>query len=301
MAKKRNTTKSAHSKRKSQKGNIVIQVFSWIFTIAILIMGVLYFGGNISATDDNIANKRNLKYGNLEAVITPQSLISEIINYEGMTISFNSKMHVPNWVAWELTRDEANGSFPRKGNFRSDDKVAGSAETWDYSYSGYDRGHMAPAGDMKWSEKAMDESFYMTNMCPQAKTLNTGTWKRLEEKSRQWAEIDSAIIIVCGPILSDPINEFIGDSRVAVPKRFFKVILSPYINNPRGIGFIMSNGKIPGGLQSTAVTIDEVERITGFDFFSSLPDEIENKVESQCKFHYWSTLKKNNNKSNSKK
>lgn len=301
MAKKRNTTKSANNKRKPQRGNIIIQIFSWMMTIAILILGVLYFGGHISATDDNITNKRNLKYGNLEAVITPQSLISEIINYEGMTISFNSKMHVPNWVAWELTRDEANGSFPRKGNFRSDDKVTGSAETWDYSYSGYDRGHMAPAGDMKWSEKAMGESFYMTNMCPQAKTLNTGTWKRLEEKCRQWADIDSAIIIVCGPILSDPINEFIGDSKVAVPKRFFKVILSPYINNPRGIGFIMSNGKIPGGLQSTAVTIDEVERITGLDFFSSLPDEIENEVESQCKFHYWSTLKKNNNKSKNKK
>lgn len=78
---------------------------------------------------------------------------------------------------------EVAGTYPRDENFRGDDNVVGSAEQWDYSYSGYDRGHMAPAGDMKWSKKAMDESFFMTNMCPQAKTLNTGAWKRLEENA----------------------------------------------------------------------------------------------------------------------
>lgn len=254
---------------------------------------VLYLVGCFPISSDNTVIANNNQFGNLEMVTTPESIPSQIVNYDGMILSFNKDLHIPNWVAWELTATEVSGTFPRDDNFRGDDNVIGSAEKWDYSYSGYDRGHMAPAGDMKWSAKAMDESFYMTNMCPQAKSLNTGAWKRLEEKCRQWAEIDSAIIVICGPIVTDPINEYIGDSKVAVPQRFFKVILSPYIENPRGIGFIMPNAKVPGGMQAAAVSIDEVEQVTGYDFFSSLPDEIENDVESQCKFHYWSTLKNN--------
>lgn len=276
--------------KKKKRKNKSAQSISWLLAIAILCIG----GWSLTSSgeDSNSKPKQNGSFGNLEEVITPSSVPSQVVNYEGMTLSFNRDMHIPNWVAWELSASEVDGTYPRDENFRRDDKVVSSAEKWDYSYSGYDRGHMAPAGDMKWSEKAMDESFYMTNMCPQAKTLNTGAWKRLEEKCRQWAEIDSAIIIVCGPVLTDPITEFIGDSRVAVPQRFFKVILSPYVDTPRGIGFIMPNGKVPGGMQAAAVSIDEVERITGLDFFSSLPDEIENEVESQCRFHYWSTLKK---------
>lgn len=254
---------------------------------------VLYLVGCFPISSDNAVIANNNQFGSLEMVTTPETIPSQIVNYEGMILSFNKDLHIPNWVAWELTATEVSGTFPRDDNFRGDDNVIGSAEKWDYSYSGYDRGHMAPAGDMKWSAKAMDESFYMTNMCPQAKSLNTGAWKRLEEKCRQWAEIDSAIIVICGPIVTDPINEYIGDSKVAVPQRFFKVILSPYIENPRGIGFIMPNAKVPGGMQAAAVSIDEVEQVTGYDFFSSLPDEIENDVESQCKFHYWSTLKNN--------
>lgn len=266
--------------------------------VAFFITCSLFFCCCVIANSEESSSKKPQKFGDLEKVIASNSQPSQMVDYEGFSLSFNKKMHVPNWVVWELTGEEVAGTFPRKDNFRGDDNVAGSAEKWDYSYSGYDRGHMAPAGDMKWSKKAMDESFYMTNMCPQAKSLNTGAWKRLEEKCRQWAEIDGSIIIVCGPVLTDPIEEYIGDSRVAVPQRFFKVILSPYADEPRGIGFIMPNSKVPGGMQAAAVSIDEVEHVTGLDFFSSLPDEIENKVESQCKFHYWSTLK---NKSKKKK
>ena len=266
--------------------------------VAFFITCSLFFCCCVIANSEESSSKKPQKFGDLEKVIASNSQPSQMVKYKGFSLSFNKKMHVPNWVVWELTGEEVAGTYPRKDNFRGDDNVAGSAEKWDYSYSGYDRGHMAPAGDLKWSKKAMDESFYMTNMCPQAKSLNTGAWKRLEEKCRQWATIDGAIIIVCGPVLTDPINEYIGDSRVAVPQRFFKVILSPYVDEPRGIGFIMPNSKVPGGMQAAAVSIDEVERVTGLDFFSSLPDEIENKVESQCKFHYWSTLK---NKSKKKK
>lgn len=221
-------------------------------------------------------------------VETNPALEQQIIHYSGMTISFNPRLHIPNWVAWELTRDETEGEEPRDDKFSCDESIPGCADDWDYKYSGYDRGHMAPAADMKWSEKSMKESFMLTNICPQAPDLNRGSWKKLEEKCRYLAQKDSAIIIICGPVLTDPIKEYIGDSRVAVPERFFKVILSPYKDEPTAIGFIMPNSKVEGGMQTCAVTIDSVETVTGHDFFHLLPAETQDYIETQCNFNKWS-------------
>lgn len=230
-------------------------------------------------------------HGDLTLVIAPDSLPSQIVEYAGMTVSFNSRRHIPNWVAWELTADETHGTVPRAKGFAADPDVEGCPEPWEYSYSGYDRGHIAPAGDMKWSREAMTQSFFMTNVCPQVKSFNSGVWARLEEKCRTWAQTDSAIIIIAGPVMTDPVKETIGDSHITVPQRFFKVILSPYADPPRAIGFLMNNGIVAGGMQAAAVSVDEVEQATGYDFFSTLPDSIEDEVESQCRFHYWSSLK----------
>lgn len=232
-----------------------------------------------------------LGHSRYEMVAGADRRTDTLLVYKGMTVSFNREKHVPNWVAWELTGKEADGEAPRASDFLADPNVDGCANPWDYSYSGYDRGHIAPAGDMKWDPEAMQQSFYMTNICPQVKSLNSGAWKRLEEKCRNWARIDSAIVIVAGPVLTDSLTETIGDTEVIVPERFFKVILSPYADPPRGIGFIMNNGYVEGGMQKAAVSIDSVESVTGYDFFSVLPDSIEEKIESECRFHYWSTLK----------
>ncbi len=259
-----------------------------LFAAVILFATVLW---NSFAAKDTV--KVSVPGNELLDVTMPEGIQDIPRKYTGMNLSFNPKYGVPNWVSWELTRDEAVGQEPRVNSFYADAEVESCPEPYEYNYSGYDRGHMAPAGDMKWSRRAMEESFCMTNICPQAKKLNTGAWKRLESKCRTWAEVDSAIIIVCGPILTEPIKEYIGnDRKVAVPRRFFKVILSPYACPPRGIGFIMPNETVKGGMQAAATTIDEVERVTGFDFFSALPDDIETEVESQCDFHYWSTLRK---------
>lgn len=212
------------------------------------------------------------------------------IAYQNFNVDFNPDLHIPNYVAWELTREETYGEEPR-GKFIKDYTVDGCPSSKDYTNSGYDRGHMAPAADMKFHKEAMKECFYMTNICPQAKSLNSGAWKKLEEKCRIWAQADSAIIIICGPILTPKPNEFIGEIGVAVPKAFFKVICSPYATPPRAIGFIMNNGKVEGGLQAAAVSVDSVEKLTGYDFFAPMPDEIENAMEAECRFHFWSTLK----------
>lgn len=290
MAKKRKNMKGAGRGRKG--GNM-----SWRVGIALTVIVALYAGmryvsdaGMLSAATDGIACRMGLVAGP-ERTVTNPDLEEVAVFYGAMTISFNPELHVPNWVGWELTRDKAEGSEPRADRFTRDDNVRGCASPDDYRGSGYDRGHMAPAADMKWDAKAMRKSFMLTNVCPQDHALNAGAWKKLEEKCRLWAQADSVIYIVAGPVLTDRIDEYIGESSVAVPKRFFKVIASPYADPPRGIGFIMPNGKVPGGMQASAMSIDEVEAVTGHDFFSDLPDDVEAIVESQCRFNQWSRLR----------
>lgn len=226
-------------------------------------------------------------YDMMKVVTNPQ-LDETFVRYAGMDISFNQSRHIPNWVAWELTPDEVSGEVSRTNRFLNDPNVPGCPQTTDYRNTGFDRGHMAPAGDMKWSTDAMAETFYLTNICPQSKALNTGAWKKLEEKCRKWAVSDSTLYIICGPVNTDSVQLTLGLTGVAVPQRFFKVILAPYCPTPKGIGFIMPNSRVEGGMQACAVSIDEVERITGHDFFSQLPDSLENILESQNDFYLWS-------------
>lgn len=239
---------------------------------------------------DSESAMTSLEYGNLLEVKTSERTPEVKKSYTGMDISFNPGAHIPNWVAWELTAEETLGTEKRKSNFRPDPGVKGCPSLEDYRNSGYQRGHMAPAADMKWSPEAMSESFYLTNMCPQSGALNGGAWGKLEDKCRLLASGQGPVYIIAGPVIDGRPLEYIGAGRVYVPSRFFKVILTPYSTPAMGIGFIFPNGRVEGGMQKCAVTIDEVEALTGHDFFSSLPDELEDRLESQADFDRWSRL-----------
>lgn len=220
----------------------------------------------------------------------PVSLVprqEQIIHHKGYTVSYNKELKIPNWVSYELTRQETKGKEKRSDNFIADPLVKGAIATnADYARSGYDKGHMAPAADMKWSPEVMKESFYFSNMCPQHPQLNRRGWKNLEEKIRDWAIADSAIIIICGPIINQS-SRTIGKNKVAVPERFFKVVLSPFVKPVRGIGFLFNNRQAVEPLSTYAVTIDSIEKLTNMDFFSPLPDEIENEVEANADYYQW--------------
>lgn len=207
----------------------------------------------------------------------------QIIAHTGYTVSYDADFKTPQWVAWQLTKEKADGEFPRYDKFLPDPDVKGAkAYTNDYSHSGYDRGHMAPAGDMKWSRQAMIESFYMTNICPQNRNLNRGDWKDLEELERNWATEYGCVSIAAGPIYyagQKPLR--IGNNKVAVPHAFFKVLLVDYPNNPKAYGFIFENKAGSHPLAYYQLSIDEVEQQTGMDFFSTLPDDIENRIEAE--------------------
>ena len=227
----------------------------------------------------------------LDYARVPKGTPEQIVDYEGFRVSFNKNNHTPNWVAWELLGSEVDGPVSRSNNFWQDESVDGCPSNYDYSGSGYDRGHLCPAADQKWSQKAMEDCFVMSNMAPQDHALNAGAWNTLENKERNWAKRDSAIVIIAGPIYKKADTEKIGDTKVRVPSAFFKVIIAPYVDNPRGIGFVYPNMSSPGNMADYAMSIDDVEQLTGIDFFFNLPDDLENRIESTYSFKEWDKRK----------
>jgi endonuclease G len=224
---------------------------------------------------------------NIELAETAQGRKSQIISHTGYTTSYNSNWLIPNWVAYGLTATEVEGTYPRpKKQFEPDPMVKGRSATHrDYTNSGYSRGHMAPAADMKWSEEAMLESFYLSNVCPQVAALNGGVWGRLENRCRALAN-DGEVYICCGPIVADdPVR--IGDNGVAVPARFFKVLCMQRRGKWQAIGFIFPNETCKGSMFDYACSVDDVEALTGHDFFYNLPDDIENSIEASWKMKDW--------------
>ncbi len=268
--------------------------------VFLLIIGIAYFWNRLSpgAIDKNFDTPQEsesaIDLKELDKVTTHNDIPSVVKEYEGFTVDFNPENKTPNYVAWILQGHETEGATARSNNFWTDRELDGCPDTRDYSRSGYDRGHMCPAGEQKWSDDAMNHSFVMANICPQKHELNTGAWKTLEDKERVWAKRDSAIVIIAGPIYDKTDKETIGKNKVRVPSAFFKVLLAPYSNPMRAIGFVYPNMKCEGNMSNYAVTVDDVEKMTGFDFFSSLPDDIENDIESTMSFKDWNSNKKKN-------
>lgn len=214
----------------------------------------------------------------------------QIIRHEGYTVSYNSDYRIANWVAYELTSKEAKSKKATRSNkFVPDPLVKGAtALNEDYTHTGYDRGHLAPAGDMKWSMKAMRESFYLSNICPQDPDLNRGIWKELEEQIRLWASENGSLLVVTGPIITDDLRR-LGKNRVGIPKRFFKVVCTQTAGRPEGVGFLFDNRDYGDtSLRSMMIPIDSVESVTGIDFFPSLPDSIERPMEASVNKSCWS-------------
>ena len=222
-----------------------------------------------------------------------EGIPSQFLKRFSYKTSYNKETRTPNWVGWVLTSEHTDGEYARKGHsFIEDlDVPLPRAIPADIRESecGYQRGHMCPAGDNKWSYKAQKDAFLMTNICPQNGNLNQHDWKYLEEACREWAKKYGRIYIVAGPIFYSNRYKTVGERQIAVPDAFFKVVLrigqSP--EETKAIGFIYSNQMGHHNMKYYVHAVDEVERITGLDFFYQLDDEIENKIERECSLSNW--------------
>lgn len=223
----------------------------------------------------------------------------QILYKTGFIVSYNRETRNPNWVAWHLTESHTKGPHQRKQEIFTEDEEVKTprATNHDYYNSRYDRGHMCPAGDNKWDKEAMRESFLFTNICPQNHGLNKYEWNDLEIKCREWAREYGAVDIVCGPIYSSAADRFrvgsgysetpktIGRNKVWVPEAFFKVVLC----RKRGmaIGFIYRNEGVKQTVEEAVRSVDEIEQLTGIDFFPALDDQTEDRIESRARLSDW--------------
>lgn len=275
MAKKKMTKKT----KKFFKSIVVT-----LLVIVVLFIAMCFVSG--TEEDDSSI----LPDGTIQNLELPAPMDGEqIIRHTGYTLSYNEKYELPSYVAYELTRNEVLGGEEREDNFREDPAVrTGSATLADYRGSGYDRGHLAPAADFKWSAEAMSDTFFMSNMSPQDPSFNRGIWADLEAAVRVMAYENGKVYVVTGPVLTDGPYETIGKNEVAVPKRFYKVVLDYTEPEIKAIGFILNNEGSSKSLESFAVSVDEVERVTGLDFYPALPDDQEEIIESKFNTSQWS-------------
>ena len=220
----------------------------------------------------------------------------ELIVHEAFNLVYSEEHEQAKWVAHILLPDVIKGNVPRSNDFREDPLVkTGTAVEKDYFLKfpkgdgefeydgfGYDRGHLAPSADFRWSEKALSESYFYSNMSPQVAELNRGSWAELESIIRgyMYKHRKTQLYIVSGPLLSPGLPKIErGINKVSIPKFYFKVVLD--LNNQKAIGFLMPNKEIDKPIETMAVPIDQIEKITGLDFFASLPDNLENSLEAQ--------------------
>ncbi len=227
-----------------------------------------------------------------------------LINHSAISLVYSEKHEQARWVSHVITADIIDGKVKRTNNFRQDPKVLtgssvekdyftktlkpGSKTKYTYNGFGYDRGHLAPSADFKWSKIALSESFFYSNMSPQLPEFNRKKWADLERLLRKYINDhpETQLFVVTGPILHDSLPRIEqGINKVSIPQHYFKVVLD--LVNQKAIGFIMPNKELTNSLGSYAVSINDVEKQVGINFFYQLEDEKEEEMEEQLNVGWW--------------
>ena len=218
----------------------------------------------------------------------PSSTTGQVIHHTYYTLSYNEKYEQAEWVAYDLPVTHLAHNDFRRPFFERDPKVkTKSAHYKDYSHSGYDKGHLCPAGDNRFSKTAFNETFMMSNVSPQKHDFNSGLWNRLEQKTRYWAYKYKGLYVVTGGILKEGLPT-IGRNHVAVPQQYYKIILDYTKPEIKAIAFLIPHKDSEIPLYKFVTSIDRIEAITGIDFFPELPDSLENKLEASKDYKKWS-------------
>ncbi len=219
-------------------------------------------------------------------IAVPTNYLMEKSQY---ALSYHRDHGRPNWVAWHLATSWF-GSTPRQDDFRADTtlpagwyRVTGS----DYSGSGYDRGHMCPSADRTKTVADNSATFLMTNMIPQAPTNNQQTWANLETYCRTLANSGYELYIFSG---GHGVSGYIASGNVAVPTTTWKVIMvlpsgtndvSRVTTSTRLIAVsVPNNNSVVSDWRQYRVSVDAVESLTGYNFFSNVPTSIQSVIES---------------------
>ena len=242
---------------------------------------------NIVTSKDSIENNLSNSSDSLNFDFLPTSTTNQIIKHEFYTLSYNEKYEQAEWVAYELKKSNESHDFGRPFFIEDNQVKTGSADWKNYKKSGYDKGHLCPAGDMKFSKKAYYDTFLTSNISPQNHEFNDGIWNTLEGKVRYWATKYDGIYVVTGGVLNSSLKT-IGKENVAVPNYFYKVLLDKSNGKYKMIGFLVPAHDSTKPLYDFVVPVDDIEKLTGIDFYPNLDDKIENELEKSSDYKQWS-------------
>lgn len=238
-----------------------------------------------SVSDTSIATQRNSE--EFDDTFLPASTTGAIIKHNFFTLSYSEAHEQAEWVAYELSKSDLSRNDFKRPYFIEDKKVKTKSADWrNYKNSGYDRGHLVPAGDRRISVEAYNETFFTSNISPQDREFNAGIWNRLEQKVRYWADKYDGVYVVTGGVLTGNMKT-IGDENVSVPNEFYKIVVDVTDGNYKAIAFIIPNRPSSQSFYEYVVSIDEIEAKTGIDFFPNLPDSIENNLEQMVDLKAW--------------
>ena len=225
---------------------------------------------------------------NTNEYFLPTSTTNQIVHHQNYSLSYSEPHEQAEWVAYELKVSHLSSTNHKRPYFEIDDAVKTGAAHWrNYKKSGYDRGHLCPAGDRRFTKQAHDETFLTSNISPQEHQFNAGVWNRLEQKVRYWAKKNDGVYVVTGGVLKNGLKT-IGDEDVAVPNQFYKVILDNTNGKIKVLAFLMNHENSDLPLYKFVVSIDAIETLTGIDFFPELDDNLENKLEASSSYKSWS-------------
>lgn len=224
---------------------------------------------------------------NTNEYFLPTSTTGEIIHHEGYSLSYSETHEQAEWVAYELKKSHLSNLNHKRPYFEIDKAVKSGAAHWrNYKNSGYDRGHLCPAGDKNYSKLAHDETFLTSNISPQNHKFNSGIWNSLEQKTRYWASKYDGIFVVTGGVLKGEMQT-IGDEQVSIPNQFYKVLVDNNSGKTKMIGFLIPHQNSNKPLFEFVVSVDSIEKLTGIDFFPELDDVIENQLEASSNYKNW--------------
>lgn len=229
----------------------------------------------------------------------------EIVEHSGLVLGFDCNFKMASWVFHVLTPDVSFGSVSRSNDFRVDKKISCSSAvemdyflrkensdgTFAYDGFGFDRGHLAPSADFRWSANALSESYFYSNMTPQRPEFNRESWASLEGLLRKIVDQEKKqFYVITGPVLHEGLPEIERSvNKLKIPELHYKIIVDASANNPRGMAFLMPNKKCNERLSAYVISIDSLERLTGIDFFPMMNDALETTIEQTADFNAWKT------------
>ena len=232
----------------------------------------------------------------------------DIAEHSAMIIGFNCDLKLAAWSFHVLSPDVLVGGVSRTNDFRKDSLIeCGDGVEQDYftkklqddgTYKfenfGFDRGHLAPSADFRWSQKALSESYFYSNMTPQAPGFNRESWSEVEDLMRRiMANNPKTYYIVTGPILDKNLPKVEkGTNKLPIPAFHYKIIIDLTSDNQKGMAFLMPNKKCDMPPSAYVVSIDSIQKLTGLDFFSKLDQSLAASIESKSNFSLWNAQTK---------